>query len=70
VFKEAEMLIIGGSNGMDEEERNRGLKFTGERQALERTVTMYEFWHNVAPDRGWGERAAEWRAKLKDVPGP
>jgi serine/threonine-protein kinase len=70
VFEEAEPLIIGGMHGLGAAERNRGLNLKGKRQGLERTVNMYEFWHNVAPDRGWGDRAAEWRAELENLPEP
>ena len=37
------------------------------RLALERLVTIFEFFHNVAPDRGWAERAAEWRSYARMV---
>ena len=34
------------------------------RQALERIVKLYEAWDRVAPDAGYAEKAAEWRARL------
>jgi tetratricopeptide (TPR) repeat protein len=70
LFEEAERLSIGGMNGMEEDARNRSLDLRGWRQALERAVTMLEFWHKVAPDRGWGDQAAELRAELENLPEP
>jgi tetratricopeptide (TPR) repeat protein len=70
VFEEAEPLIVGGMIGMIEEESDRSLNFGNKRASLESTVAVFEFWHRVAPDRGWGDRAAEWRAELDDLPGP
>jgi hypothetical protein len=39
------------------------------RRALKRAVTIFEFWHDVALDRGWAERAAECRTELKKIRG-
>jgi hypothetical protein len=69
-FEEAESLIIGGMNSVDEDARGRNINFKDKRRALEWLVTMFEFWHKVAPDRGWADRAAELRAELQDLPGP
>jgi serine/threonine protein kinase/tetratricopeptide (TPR) repeat protein len=72
VFAEAEPLIIGGWDGLDQENRDRGLSFNLERKrsSLESAIAAFEFWHEVAPDRGWGDRAAERRARLEELPEP
>ena len=67
LFQEAEPLLSAGLTGMLKDPRNGNLE--NERLALKRTVTIFEFWHNVAPDRGWGERAAEWQAELEKLDG-
>ena len=68
LFQEAEPLLSAGLTGMGEDPRRGSLE--NKRRALERTVTIFEFWHNVAPDRGWAERAAEWRTELEELRGP
>ena len=35
-----------------------------EREALERIVKLYDAWRAAEPDKGYDDRAAQWRAKL------
>ncbi len=39
------------------------------RQALERVVKLYEFWHAAEPDAGYEAKAAEWRTELEKLDG-
>ncbi len=54
-----EMLLSPHGGGLEER-----------RRAAEQTIGLFEFWHSVAPDRGWGEQVAAWRAELEKLPGP
>ncbi len=67
LWEESESLTSAGLMGMDRDPRSGSLE--NKRRSLERTVKIYEFWHDVAPDGGWDVRAAGWRTELEKLDG-
>jgi hypothetical protein len=67
LFQEAEPLLSAGLTGMGKDPRSGSLE--NKRRALERAVTIFEFWHDIAPDRGGAGRAAECRTELEKLRG-
>jgi tetratricopeptide (TPR) repeat protein len=68
LFQEAEPLLSAPFTEMGEDPRSGSLE--DKRLALERAVMIVEFFHNVAPDRGWGEQAAKLRTELEKLRAP
>jgi serine/threonine-protein kinase len=76
LFTEAEPLFLDGYEWLSSnfEQINPGipreLRIKRVTEAGERIPWLYETWHAAEPDAGHDVRAAEWRAKLYDLPGP
>ena len=71
-LREAEALLVesGGWLTQNGDRIPQQVRAERLRQALERVVKLYEFWHAAEPDAGHDARAAEWRAELENLPGP
>jgi tetratricopeptide (TPR) repeat protein len=67
-FTEAEPLLVESTGWLMENAESVPPERL--RQALERIVSLYESWDTLAPDGGWGEQAAKWRAELKKFEEP
>ncbi|MCH8963861.1 MAG: serine/threonine protein kinase [Planctomycetes bacterium] len=66
-FVEAEPLLLA----MHEQFVGSSDESPSETQAsIERLVSLYESWHAAEPGQGYDAKAAEWRAKLPEVPQP
>jgi tetratricopeptide (TPR) repeat protein len=68
-LEEAEPLLLEGYAGLDAGLRDNAsvaanIRDQRIREALERIVKLYDAWDQIAPDAGYAEKAAEWRARL------
>ncbi|MHC5024296.1 MAG: tetratricopeptide repeat protein, partial [Planctomycetota bacterium] len=76
LYTEAEPLILDSYEWLSRNFEQihpalpRELRIRRVTEAGERIPWLYETWHAAEPDAGHDVRAAEWRARLDDLPGP
>ena len=60
-YDEAEPLVLESYERLKTVQGETGAET---RKVLRRIIKLYEAWHAADPNRGYAEKAAEWRAKL------
>jgi hypothetical protein len=68
LFEEAALLLSIAYHGIASDPRSSDRENV--RRSAEWTADVFEFWHSVDPDKGWGEQAARYRSELERLPAP
>ncbi len=62
---EAETLLLDAVEQCDRSEASRRMHW---RSVLDWLAQLYDAWHTAEPEKGYDQKAAEWRAKFEALP--